>query len=220
MTAALPPYVGPGGAAVPPRKTLAWWAFGLSLVPCGIGLIVATVFAIVVLRSKGRHAGRGLAKAALAMVTLWVALLATGITVAVMTDADRDEAGTIVNEGEISVFDVQVGDCLELPAESEDIYSVTAVPCAQKHGAEAFARWKLKGEDFPGDKRVIRTADAGCSQRFATFVGRPLEKSRLEVMMVYPTRTSWNFQDDRSVICLITPPEGRQVTGTLRNARR
>lgn len=215
------PYTGGGDDGPPPNRKLATWSLILAVLPLCVTTIAGAVMAVVVLASR-RHAGKGLAVAALVVAALWVvivpiALVAIGI--AAEDDAERDAEGTITETQEISIFDVQEGDCIRIP-KGDTAYSVKAVPCDKPHEAEAYARWSLSGEEFPGDAAAARTAEAGCAQRFEKFIGLSYEKSRYELYFLHPTKQSWNFRDDRDVTCMVKRPGDRPITGTLRNARR
>lgn len=218
----LPVYQPDPGAApqwATPTSTLAKWAFGLSFVPCGISLITSLVLAIVVLTSRGRHTGRKLALGALAMIGVWAVVLVVAVIVAIATeDSPRNDAGDVVNQGEISNVDLRPGDCVIEP-KGDTIYSVTVLPCASKHDAEVYATFKLKGSRFPGDARIGRSADAGCAQRFRAYVGKRYAVSELKIFLILPQRSSWEL-GNRLVTCMVTLPDDAQATGTLRNARR
>lgn len=210
-----------------PSKAFANWALALSFVPflCGVGLL-SLVFAIIVLvrsRDKRDH-GKGRAIAALVILGTWVVAFVVLVAMGILGEADR-ENGEIVNRGEISVLDVRAGDCLVQPAmtpgERDEIHSLEAVPCGEKHDAEAYAAFDLGFQQFPGQARVWRAGEAGCAQRFEPFVGKPYRRSRLEVITIVPLEDSWKRLDDRGVVCVVTLPRGADmVTGTLEGSRR
>lgn len=227
-----PPPPHPPAGFVPHQGTngLAIASLVLSLLWCyWVGSLLAVVLGHVALRqikrSGGAMGGKGLAVAGVVLGWLGVAVgMAAAVLVAVFwedlnDDPDRDEQGRIVNRGEISAFDVREGDCLNLPPSQEEIYSVEAVPCDQPHQAEVYAVFELGGEAYPGDGRVVRSAEAGCNQRFPGAIGRRHARSELEFHSMYPTRQSWRLHDDRGVTCWVTRPGDRLFTGSLPGSR-
>ena len=187
------------------------------------GILLAVIFAIVALVRIGKSGrkGKGLAIAALVLSALWVVGLVVLIAVAAEDEAARDDAGEIVEGGDVSAFDVSVGDCWnDIPAQQE-VESITAVPCSEPHESEVFATFDidLGSDDWPGDPAVIAAAETGCVERFGEFVGVPYEQSTLEVFYFHPTEDSWTTLDDREAVCSVVDPAG-QTTGTLAGAAR
>ncbi|MDQ1138285.1 hypothetical protein QE410_003084 [Microbacterium sp. SORGH_AS 1204] len=71
---------------------------------------------------------------------------------------------------------------------------------------------------YPGDDEVAHSAEAGCVEAFAGFVGLAYDRSALDYVYLSPSRKSWPI-GDRSVSCFVTDPVG-PVTATLRGAAR
>ena len=159
---------------------------------------------------------KGLATSSWVIVAAWVAGLAAFAVVTVHDDAERDEG--IEKAGDIALEDLRPGDCYIDPA-GEAVYNVRGVPCDDPHDSEVYAVYDLAGSsEFPGDKRVERTSDNGCRERFRGFVGRDYDDSALQITYWPPTREAWAM-DDREVICAVFV-SGDQATGSLRNSRR
>src|SRR5262245_50679574 len=77
----------------------------------------------------------------------------------------RDEAGEVVEAGEVGAFRIQLGDCIESIAPTGEFESVTAVPCSEPHTAEVYAAFNLLADvdaAFPGAAAVSTEADEGC----------------------------------------------------------
>ncbi len=132
-------------------------------------------------------------------------------------DAKRDDAGQVREQSDVSATKVRKGDCIAGTARG-DVESLTAVPCDQPHGGEAYHAFDLPGGDYPGAEPIATAAEQGCIEGFTTFVGRPYEESVLEIAPLTPTAESWKA-GDRQVLCFIKDPE-RDTTGSLANANR
>ena len=145
-------------------------------------------------------------------------------------EPERDEAtGEITEAANADAFALRVGDCLtyaeEVPAEVseeepelEEVSSVPTVPCGDEHDSEVYAAHDLEGEEFPGDDAIIASADELCFADFQPFVGTAYDDSTLDFTFLAPTATSWEYADDREVLCIVMDPAGG-VTGTLKGAQ-
>lgn len=122
----------------------------------------------------------------------------------------RNDRNEIVESGGLGAFAIKVGDCLNLPSEFTEVQSVEGVPCSQAHSAQAYAVFDLIGfgEVFPGVEAFKEQADAGCYDRFASFVGIPYEQSELYVRSLTPTEEGWAQLGDREIICLLVAESG------------
>jgi len=118
---------------------------------------------------------------------------------------------------ETSVFDVKVGDCIDSRlSTSEFLDYVTVVECTQEHDYEVYASLTIEGDTFPGEDAIFDQADDFCHAEFQTFMGIPYEESIHYFSYWYPVEDSWNFFDDREVLCLIETDEF--LTGSLQGA--
>lgn len=156
-------------------------------------------------------------------VLLTLALGATGCA-AERTTAERDEAGAVASEGAVDPFEVKLGDCVEQPVSGsddqvEEVESVKAVPCGQPHDGEVYAVFDLPDGDFPGDEEVAAAGEERCVSEFATFIGKPYDDSQYDITSLFPTRESWEGQDDREYVCIVVAPKGQQATGTLKGKK-
>ncbi len=137
--------------------------------------------------------------------------------------AQRDEAGAVASAGAVDPFEVELGDCVQEPVSSseevEEVESVKAVPCAQPHDGEVYAVFDLPDGEFPGEDEVSSAGEDRCVEEFATFVGKAYEDSQYDITSLFPTKESWESQDDREYVCLVVAPEGEQVSGTLKGKR-
>ncbi|MEM9131409.1 MAG: septum formation family protein [Actinomycetota bacterium] len=144
-------------------------------------------------------------------------LAVTGCTTTSTDDAStRDDAGTVVESGEVGAFRLQEGDCFGATDDGL-IATVDAVPCTEPHQSEVYATFTLAyGEDdaFPGQTVVDTAADDGCYERFDDFVGRDYESSIYGYGSLTPTVESWNGLDDREVLCVIGNYDESPKTGS------
>jgi hypothetical protein len=221
---------GPGGYPPPypyqasgpqPSKTLAIWAFVLSLAGlCGITAIIAIILAIIALArvNSGHAAGKGLAIAALVISTLCiiglVGLGGLGVWFS-STLVDRGPDGHIARSGRVFLGDLRVGDCVKDLAETGFLDTVTGVPCSDAHHAEAFATFELPAGEFPGQDAVDAWADRRCAQELNALT--IVQGSGLGLTFVRPTgKTSWNI--DRIVVCIASTRQA--TTGMLKDSQR
>lgn len=131
----------------------------------------------------------------------------------VMTGADRDSSGAIVDAGNVDAFQIQVGDCFDDAGSYDaEITSLPGVPCADPHDNEAFAVFDVPMSEYPGDA-MGEVAYNACVLRFEAFVGRDYESSSLEIMTLYPSAESWR-QNDREVVCAVYDMNDEKLQGS------
>jgi hypothetical protein len=129
----------------------------------------------------------------------------------------RDEAGMIVEAGEVGAFRMRLGDCIAAIPPDGAFDSVEAVPCTSPHAAEVYAAFTLLGDEdaaWPGAVSVNTDADEGCYSRFTQFVGLAYEQSTYGFFSITPTQPSWEELDDREILCMIAPMDGSLSTGS------
>ena len=158
------------------------------------------------------------------------AVLAVALVyVLVPTPAERDQTCAIVGEGEVSVFQVRLGDCFNddvpLAAPSEqasetEIAGIAAVPCTAPHDNEVYAVFDLDLARFPGQEQIAVLAGEACLERFSAFVGQEYEASVLDILTMYPTGESFARRRDREVVCSVHHMEGRKLVGSMRRSGR
>ena len=148
---------------------------------------------------------------------------AIGIGIAVAVSAcmaDRDETGAIVAEGSVDAFQMRVGDCFDDGSTFDDseVDSVPGVPCAKPHDNEVYAVYEVATASFPGEG-MAEMAHDGCIQRFEEFVGKDYDSSSLDIATLYPSRESWQQQNDREVVCAVYDVDSKKLTGTVKGLR-
>ena len=134
-------------------------------------------------------------------------------------NSTRDESGDITEGGDVGVFALEVGDCFDQPPDG-NISEVAAVPCADPHDVEVFAKFDMEGgdgADFPGTE-AVQTASEDCAgELFTDYVGIEFQASRFGVLPITPTEQTWNELDDREIICTANTSDGTQITGSIKD---
>lgn len=131
----------------------------------------------------------------------------------------RDASGAITESGGLGVFELRVGDCVNMPAVGEYYESLEGVPCSDMHDREVYHLFDVPGADWPGDAAVSASANNGCYDAFEPYVGRAYERSDLDIGLLTPTAETW-AEGDREVVCMAFQMDGLQLQSTVRNSRR
>ncbi len=140
----------------------------------------------------------------------------------VSTQADRDETGAIVAEGNLGAFTIRLGDCFNntdslASDQSGEVSSLPGVPCSDPHDYEVYAVIDVNEATFPGDEAMSEMAFESCLSRFENFVGRDYETSALDITSLYPTKESWDVHNDREVVCALMDVEANKLTGSAKD---
>ncbi len=135
-------------------------------------------------------------------------------------DGTRDDGGEIVEEGDLDVMSLKVGDCFnEVTWDGDETTSVPAVPCDEPHIYEAFYEYSLPGGIMPTDDELAQSVDETCTPAFGDFVGLSYDESTLDYFYFSPTQEGWDDLGDRVVTCVIGT-EGVEVTGSAQGSAR
>ena len=139
---------------------------------------------------------------------------------------ERDDTGTIIDQGDHGVFDLQVGDCFTddaaapmTPDETIAVKSVEAIPCDDEHGAEVFANVDLPDGEFPGDVQMSDRATTLCFDEFEPYVGAPYESSEYDYGWFAPTEEPWS-RGDGTFNCVLFRTDGGLSSGSARGSGR
>lgn len=208
-----PPRAAPGMATAAMVCGIAGLPLFFLLVPSVVAVVLGAV-ALSKARAvaaTGRGAdGRGRALAGLILGIVGVVAFVVFIVVGAIAGWFDDD--TEINE-------LEVGDCVELDVFDEELSTLPVVDCDEPHGGEVYLVEDLfAGEDeFPGQDAVVRRVDEACVAAFEDYVGTPYLESSLELFSASPTRESWEF-DDRTAVCFVIRPDGRDLEGSVRNS--
>jgi hypothetical protein len=213
---------------------MAGWALGLSLLLCvpfaplvGLGLGIA----VLVRARDGRDHGAGMAIGATVIGSLYllatIGLFAWGVVVGVQEELagpERGEDGQVVDEGEIYIDELRVGDCVSRFERAENLDPdesptglVTVVHCDDLHLAEVFHIYDIEPDDYSDQEALDRASVEGCLPAYRTYVGKAFQRSRLELVYYNPTKDDLLFDGDQ-VICLVVGPA--LSTRMLEDSRR
>lgn len=138
-------------------------------------------------------------------------LVALGLVIEQCSSAKRDDAGVITKSGDVSAFEIQVGDCFkELPNLNETAQSlstVSAVPCNEAHHWQAFNKSYSSLADY-SEEGVSQEANTVCNSAAQNLVNNMSAIkydafSNAQVTLFYPTYKSWTLRGDRAIDCLI-----------------
>jgi hypothetical protein len=144
------------------------------------------------------------ASVSLLVIGTFVAAFEAGADNSGVSDRDAaDASSSAEGTGIVPVDTLKKGDCLSHRLAEDFVPStVEVVPCAKSHAHEVYAVFDLPGGSFPGDRMVQGAADKRCSRAFRSYVGIPIERSKLDFFYVYPnTAESWH--ESRSVVCML-----------------
>lgn len=118
-----------------------------------------------------------------------------------------------------SAADLQVGECFDQPAETDEVSDVQRQPCNEAHDAEVFLvvdHPAGEGETYPISLTVSDFVDEQCTPAFATYTGQDLATSDdLDFNYFYPTREGWN-DGDREFTCFVVRTDDAKMTSSVR----
>ncbi len=135
-------------------------------------------------------------------------------------DVPRDGSGRPTQAGTVRADKLQPGDCFD-DQDDQTPDGFPVIPCARPHGNEAFFRFVVPGDAYPGQETLTDLATARCSgEPFTDYVGRPSEGSALDVFYVLPSKDTWDRYGDRIVVCALFDRDLAPLTGSMRDARR
>jgi Septum formation/Domain of unknown function (DUF4190) len=180
---------------------------------------LSVIFGFVGLQRVRRlgQRGKGLAIAGLVLSLIWAGVF-VAVGLAGSSTATRQSAtGKITHRGDLGVFALVTGDCFDNPTNTQNIESVTAIPCTQPHDSQVFAKFDLKGSDdaYPAPATLNKLADTGCNARTGS-IDKPKTTADMTIRVLFPEQDSWT-DGQRTVSCLIVSSK-RTVTTSLLNS--
>ncbi|WP_377272972.1 DUF4190 domain-containing protein [Peterkaempfera sp. SMS 1(5)a] len=182
------------------------------LVPLSAGFGIAALGQI---RRTGQR-GRGLARAGLALSTVWAVAWVTLLVVAFATVPDLHTPGARP-PGTTSVFNLQTGDCFDAPTGTMVSY-VTVLPCSKPHEREVFGQARIDGNDlssFPGKQSVLEQSSKGCQDLADRYIMDSWAyPATLAIHYYYPKDASQWWKDPHST-CFFVDDNGKR-SGSVR----
>lgn len=117
--------------------------------------------------------------------------------------------------------ELQVGDCFDDPAATQDIEDVQHHPCSEAHTAEVFYVADMPGGGgaaLPTEADLVAFASGSCVPAFAAYTGFSIDSNfELDFSMFYPSDEGW-ADGDREATCYIVRVDGGPMQGSLRAA--
>ena len=102
-----------------------------------------------------------------------------------------------------------------------EVEELPVVPCSRKHSHEIYATVAYAEKDvYPGVEEFEAFAEVECLKQFETFVGISAFDSTLSFSWLVPSLASWNDEEDRDVLCVLSDGDRAQLTGTMKNSKR
>jgi len=136
-------------------------------------------------------------------------------------DAAKGKTFTYGAGGDIPVFDIGAGSCAGSPIQADRSFPSSS-DCDQAHDFEVltdFDPFNSAELDYPGADRLDPLAEAACAVVFGNdrFV-RSDQRGSLSYTTLVPSRGSWTANVDtvdRSIYCLVTRQDGKQLTESV-----
>jgi hypothetical protein len=143
------------------------------------------------------------------------AILLAGAVSALVTNASRSSTGDITRSGDVSSYDLRIGDCWDKKeATAESIDKVTARPCTEAHQYEVFFIGTLGVGTYPTMDAFEAYVEHTCGQAFQTYIGKAHADSTLAIFWLYPKRESWD-DGDRTVQCSAYDPANKRLAASV-----
>ena len=154
----------------------------------------------------------------------WIPVVVIVLVVGYLTTARRGDDGTLNAGGNLSVTDLQVGDCFTTDGATE-ISDVDGVPCDEPHTYEVFAVRDHGGPLPLTDASYQSAFETLCLADFESYVEADWETSAIYADMITPSEESYG-DGDREYICFLyepdpaNPDEDRILEASMRGAAR
>ena len=185
------------------------------LVPSVVALVLGLIAASRARRHPHPGDGRGRAVAGWILGIVGIVAFVSVVIVAIVVE-DEDSGG-IVEGDDVSVYELEPGDCLNLPTEGEaPIEELPRRDCDEPHDAEVYAIDDLTtdAENYPGLDVVAADTERICrGDAFERYVGTDVESSRYGYYYLFPSDDSWE-QGDREYVCMVISLDGSSLTGS------
>ncbi len=140
-------------------------------------------------------------------------------------ESTRDSAGEVVEGGDVGVFALQVGDCVDASAfldtvaegDETEVQAFAALPCTEPHSGEVVLvdeQFFADLDEFPASSdELYEAATDPCIAALDEYTGTSYESSQYDFVSLIPTEESWDVLDDRGLICVgVTLNEAQDAT--------
>jgi len=128
-------------------------------------------------------------------------------------ETTRDSSGEVVEGGDVGVFALKVGDCVDastfLDAVADgnptEVEQFAALPCTDAHTGEVVLvddQFFADLDEFPTEDDLYDSAAPACIGALDDYTGTSYESSPYDFASLIPTSESWEAIDDRGLICV------------------
>ncbi len=190
------------------------------VIPGLLALILGLVAASTIKRSNGSLKGLGVARAG------WILGLVSLVGMAAFVAA---AAAGAFDTGERSVYELAVGDCVDLSGsvdadgsnDDTEVDELPIVDCSLPHDGEVYHLGEIERfDEYPGRRPVLANVELVCTGTvFTDYVGIDYVDSEFGLFTLSPTDESWPL-GDRGFICIATGAGGAPLVGSVRGSNR
>jgi hypothetical protein len=161
----------------------------------------------------------------LAALSLLGAIAACSSDSSTGDESTRNGAGEVVEAGDVGVFALQVGDCLDASSFLEtvsdgdpaEVQGFAALPCTDTHTGEVILvddEFFADLEEFPASAdELYAAATEPCIAALDEYTGTSYDTSPYDFASLIPTEESWDVMGDRGLVCVgVTLNESQDAT--------
>jgi hypothetical protein len=100
-----------------------------------------------------------------------------------------------------------------------EVERLPVIACDEEHTHEIYATVEYDEKSvYPGVEELGTFAEVACLEQFEPFVGNSAFDSTLSYSWLVPTLGSWNDEDDRDVLCVLSNRDGAPLVGSVQSS--
>ena len=100
-----------------------------------------------------------------------------------------------------------------------EVEKLPVIACEESHTHEIYARIVYEEQSvYPGVEELGSFAEVACLEQFEPFVGTSSLETTLSYSRLVPTLGSWNDEDDREVLCVLSARDGAPLVGSVQSS--
>jgi hypothetical protein len=139
-------------------------------------------------------------------------------------ESTRNSDGEVIDSGDVGVFALQVGDCIDASAfldtvsdgDETEVDAFAALPCTEPHTGEVVYvddQFFADLDEFPTSDELYEQGTTACTEALDEYTGTVYESSSFDFAPLIPTEESWDKIDDRGLVCVgVTLNEAQDAT--------
>jgi ribosomal protein L40E len=128
--------------------------------------------------------------------------------------ARRGDNGEVTDAGDLSVFDLQVGDCFDVGTDQTEVETVRAIPCDEPHTYELFWTDEYPSDVQPSEDESLAWLEDNCLPEFEEYVGLSYQESIYYMGSLSPTDDGWS-SGDRGFSCYLYNASETPMSGSV-----